>query len=64
MATKAAKPLLQKSAPDPPSNAATSLQVPLPQMLDLALGTPEVLLAKIIFFNSTRLSNIINISQK
>ena len=44
MATKAAKPPLPKSAPTPSGNAGTSLQVSLPQMLDLALGTPEVII--------------------
>lgn len=37
MSAKVAKP-----APPPAAKDITSLQVSLPQMLDLALGTPEV----------------------
>lgn len=61
MATKAAKPPLQKSASS--SENAASLQVSLPQMLDLALGTPEVSInffIHIFLYNYVFSSTILN----
>lgn len=42
MSTKSSKTPRQKSASSTTGNTTASLQVSLPQMLDLALGTPEV----------------------
>lgn len=42
MSTKSINPQREKSTPISNGNTAASLQVSLPQMLDLALGTPEV----------------------
>ncbi|XP_076664147.1 uncharacterized protein LOC143366725 isoform X2 [Andrena cerasifolii] len=42
MSAKAAKPVAQSPTSTPAAKDVASLQVSLPQMLDLALGTPEI----------------------